>query len=297
MLVRSPLRTISILILLSGSSVAHAQATIDVIMDTGKTLGSGGGNPDNAGIFFTGSAANPQIPVNGVTTNIVDPTGFYSNGASPKTGTYHSIDSATGAEFTYDITLNGYQSQGGTISPTNLRNIGSNFGVDSTLAGETNNQIDSAAFLGGNDFEFLRVSVDNINVLDPGTLTEPLEFAGFFGANIRTAADPPPTADEGTIFEAGTGDVLGTNVVGTWDDAAYRVLVDWDGLDPLPQALDFLATGDQAAVAGLRLRFQEAQTAAVPEPASIAIWAMFGLVLGGCGFYRARRMKSCYRAF
>ena len=89
--------------------MANAQATIDVILDTGRVLGGGGGNPNNGGIFQSSLPPNAPIEEGGVTTQILPP--FFSN-QGPGVGTsqsvtYSSVDSATGATFNFDIGLTG----------------------------------------------------------------------------------------------------------------------------------------------------------------------------------------------
>jgi len=247
---------------------AQAGPVIDVIMDTGKDVGGGGGNPLNGGIWQTGDGPNPSVTTGGVTPDTVT---YITDNTHTTTATFSATDSASSAEWHFDLTLTAFNSAG----PANVRrDAGTHAGVN----GGDNRQINSA------QGEFIRATVDNVAMVNMGTLAQPLEAVGIFGATIRTQTQ---LEDAGTIFEAGVGGTPGTFSLATWAYTGdYRQYLTFDPV----AGIDVVPTADNANLQGLRLRFQEAAVSAIPEPSTFALAALGLLGLAFAG--RRRRSRA-----
>ena len=94
------------------------------------------------------------------------------------------------------------------------------------------------------------------------------------------------------VFGTGNATLAGANSAGSFGGGANTAgafnLSNFDGF--FGDIAAFRVYNDALSAAEVQQNFQ-ASLAAVPEPASIAIWSLIGLGLAGFGYYRTRRKK------
>ncbi len=268
---KSPL-VLALVLLLCAWQAEAAPLTVDLI--SGATIGGGGGNPNNGGVFQNPPTTNPPPSVGGVTTTLIARSGGNS---TPGIVTYNVVDAATGADFNFDVTYEGLLSDSsGTITPgVQGRFSGGHFSVDSPLPGENRNAIDSAASLNlsGGDFEFARLSLGNIVVNSAHTVST----AGFETLYLKLAQDSPDEAGE--VRQAGT-----TTVLGSYSGPFASINSGPVGLTP-STSIDYVPTGDAAAIQGFQVTFDVNDSQVIPEPASLSVWFLGA----GLWSFRTRR--------
>ena len=257
--------------------IAGGAANADILtVDLDETT-SIGGNAN--GDIFTAFADN-TTEIDGITTT--DNTGWSGN-ANSVTMTYTSEVTDVGNPFfglvfTFDVTLEGFVNDGsGGLTAVNARKS-AGVAVDSILGGEDRNQIDSAAKLGTTEYEQLRATIGNAQIVTAAGGAVSISTDGFIGQTIRHQGEasldefdnPIPTGEAGTIFIAGTSTELDT-----WgpDGEGYR---EYTTFAPT-LATDIVATGKEGTLQGFSAQFD----VLVPEPGSLALLGLGGLLIAG----------------
>ena len=276
------LASLLVFLLLANLMVASAQlqaAVIPVAIDlvSGARIGGGGNNPNNGGVFGTGSNNPPEI--GGVTTSIVSRT---AGNGTPGTATYRVEDSNNGVDFTFDVIYEGFVSDaaGNTTGGIRARLAGGHFAVDSTLPGETRGTIDSAAKLGlpGGDFEFGRLILTNIVASSQHTVAT----TGFNTIYMKLANQ---AGDAGEVRVAGT-----TTVLGSYSTPFSSINSGPVPLTPSALAIDYVPTGDGASIQGFAVTFDANEISnVIPEPSTYLVFCGLALCFGIAGWWRKRR--------
>lgn len=180
----------------------------------------------NAGALQT-AATSGAPEIDGVTTTVV--TGV-TGGSEPSVMTYRAV--GADLDFTYDITVEAYQSEGGVETLVTRRNVSGHVQPSSNLGGQDRQRIDSPDTVGEGNWEFVRLTVGNVQVTSGG----PINLLGFSAAQVNSIN---ATGDDGDIEDASNDSVL-ASWVGDPEGASGTLELSATH----PTSIDFVATGN-----------------------------------------------------
>ncbi len=257
---------LTLAVLLSFAVSANA-AILTIEVTDSADLGGKNGNGDAWNIAGTG----PEI--NGVTSSSTTTWPGDADGPVAKTffAEYTAAGDLQGLKFSYTVTFNAYTDDGTGTRAVAQVDRGTGIGVDSSLTGEKDVQIDSAAKIaaaGGTGYELLQVTLGDVSIITNPTSGPQVTVTadGFVGHTIRHESQSETVLDAGNVIDASDSSVLAS-----WDPLGYRDYLTWN--DPAITT-ELVATVNEASLHGY-----VAQFTVVPEPATLALVGFGGLAM------------------
>ena len=218
---------------------------------------------------------NDTAPIIGGVATTVTAVTIASN--EERTITYRVTGTVAGLDldFSYDVIVTAWQSVSGVESMVNIRENGGEVMPDSSLSGEHKQRIDSPDTVGEGNWEFVRLTIDNL-VINSGTL---VSLQGFNMVRL----DGTHLGADGNVENADTDAVIASWIGGVADaDGKYRS--DIDLTSAYASSIDLVATGNSGSEGNRensenQPRGFAADFAVGPVPASPAIGAT--VLIGG----------------
>ena len=227
--------------------------------DISDTLGGGA---------FRNVTTSGAPTIGGVATNI-SATTLNGTADTDSVITYHVTGS--GFDFFYDLRISAWQSEQGSESMVSKRLNGGEVMPDGNLAGEHRQRIDSPDTVGAGNWEFIRLSVENV-VNNGGTAVTLLGFNAVridAVANAGADGNIEDVNNAGAVIDSWTGGIAGSATV--------------DLSDTYTSSIDLVATSggtsnNENQAHGFAVDFTDA---VIPEPGSLALLGLGGMLIAG----------------
>ena len=170
--------------------------------------------------------------IGGVATNV---TAVTIDSNQERTITYTVTGS--GLDFSYDVIVTAWQSVSGVESMVNIRENGGEVMPDSSLPGEHRQRIDSPDTVGAGNWEFVRLTIDNL-VINSG---KPVSLLGFNTVRIDGIDE---AGSDGNVENAATDAVIGSWTGGVIDPTTGEAIKtsDVDLTSAYAGSIDLVAT-------------------------------------------------------
>jgi len=170
--------------------------------------------------------------IGGVATNV---TAVTVDSNQERTITYTVTGS--GLDFSYDVIVTAWQSVSGVESMVNIRENGGEVMPDSSLPGEHRQRIDSPDTVGAGNWEFVRLTIDNL-VINSG---KPVSLLGF---NMVRIDGIDQAGSDGNVENAATDAVIGSWTGGVIDPTTGEAIKtsDVDLTSAYAGSIDLVAT-------------------------------------------------------